>query len=74
MSYIEVAPGKLMPQLWRVLQVIERITTDWESPFDVTDLLTTYIVKSNKYHRYSLFSRARGDKVLVQSTQVNDRH
>ena len=54
--------------------VIERVTKDWESPFDVTDLLTAYIVKSDRYHRYSLFSRARGDKVLVQGTQVNDRH
>ena len=50
------------------------MTKDWESPFDVTDILTTYIVKSDRYHRYSLFSRDRGHKVLVQSTQVNDRH
>ena len=52
---------------------MERVTKDWESPFDITDLLTAYIVKSNKHHRYSLFSRARGDKVLVKNTQVNDR-
>ena len=28
MSYFEVAPGQLMPQFWRVLQVIERINID----------------------------------------------
>ena len=69
MSHFEIALGQLMPQFWRVLQVIERVTTDWDSPFDVTDLLMTYVVKSEKHHRYSLFSRARGDKVLVQNTQ-----
>ena len=62
-----------MPQFWTVLQVIQRVTKDWDSPFDVTDLLTAYIVKPDKHHRYSLFSRARGDKILVQNTQVNDR-
>ena len=73
MSHFEIAPGQLMPQFWRVLQVIERVTKDWDAPFDVIDLLTAYIVKPDKHHRYSLFSRARGDKILVQNTQVNDR-
>ena len=53
--------------------MIERVTKDWDAPFDVIDLLTAYIVKPDKHHMYSLFSRARGDKILVQNTQVNDR-
>ena len=73
MSHFQIAPGKLMAQFWRVLQVIERVTKDWDSPFDVTDLLMAYIVKPDKHHIYSLFSRARGDKILVQNTQLNDR-
>ena len=73
MSHFEIAPRELMPQFWRVLQVIERVTKDWDSHFDVTDLLTAYVVKPDKHHRYNLFSRARGDKILVQNTQVNDR-
>ncbi|KAI3746657.1 hypothetical protein L6452_09096 [Arctium lappa] len=43
----DLASGQLMPQFWRVVQVIERPMRDWESPFDVNDLLTAYSVKDD---------------------------
>lgn len=55
MLRFDLAPGQLMPQFWRVVQVIERLTKDWESPINVNDLLTAYQVKVDGCHRYSLF-------------------
>ena len=72
MSRFNLSPGQLMPQFWRVVQVIERVTENWGMPpFDVTDLLTSYSFKPD--HRYSPFPKGRKDRVLVQNTQVHDR-
>ena len=74
MSTFNLAPGQLMPQFWRVIQVVERVTENWGMPpFDVTDLMTAYSFKPDRYHRYSPFPKGRKDRVLVQSTQVHDR-
>ncbi|KAI3665596.1 hypothetical protein L6452_44223 [Arctium lappa] len=68
-----LTPGQLMPQFWRIVQVIDRHTADWEVPFNVNDLLTAYSVRPDNYHRYSLFPRSKGDNVLIHNTAVNDR-
>lgn len=68
-----LSPGQLMPQSWRIIYVIERVTAEWKSPFRLNDLLVAYQAKFDKYHRYSLFSRNKGDRVLVQKSAVNDR-
>ncbi|KAI3746807.1 hypothetical protein L6452_09248 [Arctium lappa] len=41
----DLTPGQLMPQLWRIVQVIDRLTAEWELPFNVNDLLTAYSVR-----------------------------
>ncbi|KAI3757976.1 hypothetical protein L6452_05522 [Arctium lappa] len=69
----DLSPGQLMPQFWRIVQVVDRLTADWEAPFNLNDLLAAYSVKADNYHRYSLFPRTKGDIVLVQNTAVNDR-
>ncbi|KAI3701926.1 hypothetical protein L6452_27416 [Arctium lappa] len=66
------SPGQLMPQFWRVVLVIERLTAEWGSSFDENDLLTAYQVKVDGFHRYSMFSKYRGDLTLVFNTAVND--
>lgn len=68
----DLSLGQLMPQFWRIVYVIERVTANWESPFLLNDLLVAYQVKMDKNHRYSLFSRYKNERVLVQSTAVND--
>ncbi|KAI3771956.1 hypothetical protein L6452_03128 [Arctium lappa] len=65
--------GQLMPQFWRIVQVVERLTADWKVPFNLNDLLTAYSVGPDNYHRYSLFPRSKGDNILVHNTAVNDR-
>ncbi|KAI3667942.1 hypothetical protein L6452_43013 [Arctium lappa] len=69
----DLSPGQLMPQFWRIVQVVDRLTADWEVPFNLNDLLAAYSVKADNYHRYSLFPRTKGDTVLVHNTAVNDR-
>ncbi|KAI3749051.1 hypothetical protein L6452_12597 [Arctium lappa] len=69
----DLSPGQLMPQFWRIVQVVDRLTADWGAPFNLNDLLAAYSVKADNYHRYSLFPRTKGDTVLVQNTAVNDR-
>lgn len=73
MQTFNLSSGQLMPQLWRIIHVIERVTTKWETPFTLNDLLVAYQVKMDKNHRYSLFSRYKIEKVLVQNIAVNDR-
>jgi hypothetical protein len=74
MTQFSLSPGQLMPQFWRIIQVIERVTKDWgRDPFTVTDLLTAYNVSTHPYHRYGLFPRGRKDTMLVHGTQVYDR-
>ncbi|KAJ9548562.1 LOW QUALITY PROTEIN: hypothetical protein OSB04_021105, partial [Centaurea solstitialis] len=74
MTRFNLSPGQLMPQFWRVIQVIERVTKDWGRPaFSVNDLLTAYSVKPTDYDRYGLFPKGRGDTMLVHGTQVHDR-
>ncbi|KAI3729502.1 hypothetical protein L6452_18162 [Arctium lappa] len=69
----DLTPGQLMPQFWRIVQVVDRLTADWGAPFNLNDLLTAYSVRADNYHRYSLFPRTKGDTVLVHNTAVNDR-
>ena len=59
-----------MPQFWRVLHVLQRLTHGWESSFGGADLLSAYTIKSDGHHRYYPFLQSRGDKVLVLTTQV----
>jgi hypothetical protein len=74
MTRFNVSPGQLMPQFWRIIQVIERITKDWgRAPFTVTDLLMAYSVTTHPYRRYGLFPKGRKDTMLVQGTQAYDR-
>ncbi|KAI3678506.1 hypothetical protein L6452_37801 [Arctium lappa] len=69
----DLTPGQLMSQFWRIVQVINRLTADWEVPFNVNDLLTAYSVRPDNYHRYSLFPRSKGDNVLIDFTKVKPR-
>ena len=74
MSRYNLSPGQLMPQFWRVVFVIERVTKNWgHPPFTVDDLLSAYSVNRSSYNRYSVFPRGRSDTMLVHGTQVNDR-
>ncbi|KAI3693160.1 hypothetical protein L6452_32991 [Arctium lappa] len=72
MLQFNLTSGQLMPQFWRVVQVIERLMRDWGSPFNVKDLITAYQVKVDGFHRYKLFSKYRGDRTLVLNTVVNN--
>ena len=74
MTRFNLSPGQLMPQFWRVVYVIERVTKNWGHPaFTVDDLLSAYSVTRSDYNRYGLFPRGRSDSMLVHGTQVNDR-
>lgn len=73
MQKFDLSPGQLMPQFWRIVYVIERVMADWETPFVLNDLLMAYMVKMDTNRRYSLFSRYKHERALVQSTAVNDR-
>ncbi|WP_214019020.1 hypothetical protein, partial [Escherichia coli] len=74
MTRFNLSPGQLMPQFWRVIQVIERVTQRWDRPpFSVDDLLSAYSVTRSPYDRYGLFPKGRNDTMLVHRTQVNDR-
>ncbi|KAJ9543815.1 hypothetical protein OSB04_023522 [Centaurea solstitialis] len=74
MTRFDVSPGQLMPQFWRVILVIERVTKDWgRRAFSVDDLLSAYNVTKLPYNRYGLFPKGRNDTMLVHRTQVNDR-
>ncbi|KAJ9536184.1 hypothetical protein OSB04_un000644 [Centaurea solstitialis] len=60
-----------MPQFWRVILVIERVTRDWgRRAFSVDDLLSAYNITRLPYNRYGLFPRGRHDSMLVHGTQV----
>ncbi|KAI3719421.1 hypothetical protein L6452_20319 [Arctium lappa] len=67
------SPSQLMPQFWRVVLIIERLTAEWGSPFDLNDLHIAYTMKINGFHRYSLHSNYQGDRTLVLNNAVNDR-
>src|SRR5581483_1724001 len=74
MTRFNLSPGQLMPQFWRVVFVIERVTKNWDRPvFSVDDLLSSYSVNRSSYNRYSVFPKGRSDTMLVHGTQVNDR-
>src|SRR5581483_5532551 len=74
MSRYNLSPGQLMPQFWRVVYVIERVTKNWDRPvFSVDDLLSSYTVTRSPYNRFGLFPKGRSDTMLVHGTQVNDR-
>ncbi|KAJ9552809.1 hypothetical protein OSB04_016854 [Centaurea solstitialis] len=54
MTRFNLSSSQLMPQFWRVIQVIERVTKDWgRTAFSVNDLLTAYSVKPTDYDRYN---------------------
>ena len=74
MTMFVLSPRQLMPQFWRVLHVIERLSLKWGIEFTVLDLLSAYLVKSDGSHRYSLYYKYKGDKILIQNTVVNDRN
>ncbi|KAJ9552353.1 hypothetical protein OSB04_016398 [Centaurea solstitialis] len=74
MTRFDLSPGQLMPQFWRVIHVIERVTKNWDRPaFSADDLLSAYTVTRSPYNRFGFFPRGRSDAMLVHGTQVNDR-
>ena len=74
MSLFALSPGQLMLQFWHVLNVIKRLPLKWGIEFMVPDLLSAYLVKSDDCERYNLYSKYRGEKILIQNTAVNDRN
>ena len=73
MTLFSLSPGQLMPQFWCVLHVIERLSLKWGIEFIVPNL-PVYVVKSDGCERYSLYSKYRDEKILIQNTAVNDRN
>ncbi|KAJ9564751.1 hypothetical protein OSB04_000717 [Centaurea solstitialis] len=72
MTRFSLSPGQLMPQFWRVVSVIERMTENWgRAPFTVDDLLTAYTVKVSDYDRYGIYPKGRGDAMLVHENEFS---
>ena len=61
-------------QFWHVLHVIKRLLLKWGIESMVPDLLSAYLVKSDGCERYSLYSKYRGEKILIQKTAINERN
>ncbi|KAJ9564143.1 hypothetical protein OSB04_000109 [Centaurea solstitialis] len=73
MTRFDVSPGQLMPQFWRVVHVIERVTRNWDRPpFSVDDLLSAYNVIRSPYNRFGLFPRGRSDAMLGLCLSIID--
>lgn len=52
--------------------MIERVTIDWEKPFDLADLLYTYDLKMKDCNRYTLVMKKNMTN-LASGLGVNDR-
>lgn len=61
-----------MPQLWRILSIVDRVTASSEEPFTLHDLFLCYKIRVRAKNRLALHARTRHD-ALVGGVQSNDR-
>ncbi|XP_057251702.1 uncharacterized protein LOC130591799 [Beta vulgaris subsp. vulgaris] len=72
MQIYQISPGQIMPQVWRILSVIDRVTASWEEAFTLHDLLLHYEIRVKAKNRIALHAKARLEP-LVGGIQSNDR-
>ncbi|KMS97336.1 hypothetical protein BVRB_6g156150 [Beta vulgaris subsp. vulgaris] len=61
-----------MPQVWRILSFIDRVTALWDEAFPLHDLLLHYEIRVKAKNRIALHAKARLEP-LVGGIQSNDR-
>ncbi|XP_021739070.1 uncharacterized protein LOC110705495 [Chenopodium quinoa] len=72
MEVLDLSPGQVMPLVWRVAQVIAKVTESWEDPFNLSDLAHVYKIHVKASNRCTLHVR-RGRSPLVGNVNTNDR-
>lgn len=60
-----------MPQAWRVLSVIVRVTTSWDDPFTLKELMNCYEVRIKSKNRLAFHVRAKRN-ALVEGVQATE--
>ena len=58
MEVLHLSPGQLMPVLWKVCLVIDTLTSTWEPPFSLNELLTAYSVRKSALGKITLRAKA----------------
>ena len=61
MQIYQISPGQIMPQVWRILSVVDRVTTSWEEVCTLHKLLLCYEIKVKAKNRITLHANARQD-------------
>lgn len=72
LSVMQVSPAQIMPLVWRVIHVIDKLTQDTNMEFTLEDLLYLYEVKRVEVSRYTFFLKT-GKHSLVENSGANDR-
>lgn len=72
MQIYQISSGKIIPQVWRILSVIDRVTTSWEEAFTFHDLLLCYEIRVKSKNKITLHAKARLEP-LVCGVQSDDR-
>lgn len=63
---------QITPQVWRIFSITDKVTSSWEEPFTLHDLLLCYEIRVKAKNRVSLHVRVRKD-ALVDGIQSNDK-
>ena len=72
LTILQLSPAQLIPLLWRVLHVIDKLTTDMGMDFGLEDLLYMYELRKVENTRYTFVLKS-GRKSLVENSGANDR-
>lgn len=67
MQIYQISLAQIMPQIWRILSVIDRVTTSWEEAFILHYLLQCYEVKVKAKNSIALHAKARLEPLFWES-------
>lgn len=72
LTIMQVSPAHIMPLVWRVVHVIDKLKQGMGMTFTVEDLLYLYQAKTVENTRYTFFLKP-GRRSLVENSGANDR-
>ncbi|XP_048503160.1 uncharacterized protein LOC125498888 [Beta vulgaris subsp. vulgaris] len=72
LSVMQVSPAQIMPLVWRVVHVIDKLAQDANMEFTLEDILYMYEIKRVEVSRYTFFLKP-GKHSLVENSGANDR-
>ena len=72
MQIYQISPWQIVPQVWRILSVVDRVMASWEEPFTLHDLLLCYEMRVKAKNKIALHARAKLE-AMVNGVQSNER-